>query len=151
MQRPKLKDSLYGEMFWDDWDEEQSYWYAPIATDSGEKFDLLICADSQADFLAVAGTRKTYHKLLQNLDSIRDEMVGEILENSGLLKKKRQRNSAEETIKKNLRLFSVKIFQDLSSTVEFVEKVPDDEDPNETFYALLDENCELLEAGIEEL
>ncbi len=152
MQRPKLKDSLYGEMFWDDWDEEQSYWYAPIAMDSGEKFDLLICADSQADFLAVAGTRQTYQKLLQNLGSIRDEMMDEIMENSRqLFKKKRQRDSAGEVIKKNLRLFSIKIFSDLSSEVSFVGKVAEDEDPDETFYALLDENCEMLEAGIEEL
>ena len=152
MQRPRLKDSLYGEMFWEDWDEDEAYWYAPMKNESGDLFSLLIRADSQADFLAVAGTRQTYQKLLQNLGSIRDEMMGEIMENSRrLFKKKRQRDSAGETIKKNLRLFSIKIFSDLSSEVSFVGIVAEDKEPDETFYALLDENCELIEAGIEEL
>lgn len=151
MQRPKLKDKVYGEMFWEDWEEDDMFWYAPMKTDAGERFDLSICADSQANFLAVVGTHSTYRRIMENLDSILTEMLAEILKNSRLLKKKRERKSAGETIKKELRLFSVKIFQDLSSTVEFVEKVGDDEDPDEKFYALIDEKGGMLRAGVEEL
>lgn len=151
-QQPKLKDKVYGEMFWDDLDEDEAFWYAPMKTGAGEQFDLLIRAYSQADFLAVAGTHSTYRKLLENLDAVRDSMIAEILEKSRkLFKKKRQRASFGKMIKSDLRLFSIKIYEDLSAEVRFVEKVGEDEDPDETFYALLDKNGEVIEAGIEEL
>jgi len=53
MRRPKLKDSLYGEMYWEDWDEFENYWFAKIDNIPNERFELLINAASQADFLAV--------------------------------------------------------------------------------------------------
>jgi hypothetical protein len=151
-KQPKLKDKLYGEIFWDDWDEEESFWYAPMKTDSGERFDLLIRADSPTDFMTVGRTHSTYRKTLENLASIRDEMRADILENSRrVFKKKRERDSFGEALKKNLRLFSVKIYSDLSAEVAFAPVVGEDEDPDETFYALLDKEGEMIEAGIEEL
>lgn len=53
MHRPKLKDSLYGEMYWEDWDVLENYWFAKIDNIPNERFELLINAASQADFLAV--------------------------------------------------------------------------------------------------
>ena len=151
-ERTKLKDRFYGEMFWEEWDEDEAYWFAPMKDVSGEQFSLLIRADSPTDFMTVGGTHSTYKRLLENINSIRAEMVDEIMENSRrLFKKKRQRNSAGEVFKKNLRLFSIKIYSDLSSEVSFIGEVGEDEDPDETFYALLDTEGNLIEAGIEEL
>ena len=150
-ERTKLRDRLYGEMFWEEWDEYESYWYAPMKDASGIQFSLLIRADSPTDFMTVGGTHSTYKRLLENINSIRGEMMNEIMENSRLFKKKRQRNSAGEVFKKNLKLFSIKIYSDLSSEISFIGEVAEDEDPDETFYALLDTEGNLTEAGIEEL
>jgi hypothetical protein len=150
-KQPKLKDSLYGEMFWEDFDEYQSFWYAPMKTEKGERFDLLIRADSQADFLAVRGTHATYRRIMERLDAICDEMLGEILRDSLLLKKRRQRDSAAEKMKKSLRLFAIKIAGDLSAEVQFVERVGETEDPGEVFYAVLDPKGNLDDVGVEDL
>lgn len=151
-ERTKLKDALYGEMFWEEWDESEAYWSVQVKTDSGDDFSLLISADSPSDFMAVRMTHSTYKRILENVNSIRDEMIAEIMENSRrLLKKKRQRDSFAELIKKKLGLFSIKIYSNLSATVEFAEKVAEDEDHSEVFYALLDADGKLSEAGIEEL
>jgi len=152
MHRPKLKDKVYGEMFWEEWDEDESYWYAPIENEANDRFALLIRADSPTDFLAVGFTHSTYRRIIANIPNILDETVAEIMENSReLFKKKRQRNSAGEVIKKNLQIFSIKIYSDLSAEVEFVGRVAEDEDPDEVFYALLDTEGNLTEAGISEL
>ncbi len=152
MQRPKLKDKIYGEMFWEEWDDDEAYWFAPMKNGSGRDFSLLIRADSPTDFMTVGMTYSTYRKILENLDSIRAETVAEILGNSRkLFIKKRQKDSAGKELQKNLQLFSIKIYSDLSSEVEFIGEIAEDEDPDETFYALLDPDGNLTEAGIEEL
>ena len=150
MTRTTLKDKIYGQMFWEEWDEGEAYWYAPMEGDGGERFELLIRADSALDFLTVAATHSTYKRLLENIKSIRDETVREVLKNSrSLFKKKRQRDSAAETINKNLRLFSIKIHQDLSAEINFAGR--DEEDAEEVFYALIDADGNLTEAGLSEL
>lgn len=152
MHRPKLKDKVYGEMFWEEWDEDEAYWFAPVENEGRDRFSLLIRADSPANFLAVGFTYSTYRRIIENIPKILDETIAEIMDNSReLFKKKRQQRSAGENIKKNLRLFSIKIYSDLSAEVEFVEKVAEDEDPDEVFYALLDTKGNLTEAGISEL
>ncbi len=150
MTRTTLKDKIYGQMFWEEWDEGEAYWYAPMEGDGGERFELLIRADSALDFLMVAATHSTYKRLLENIKSIRDETVREVLENSrSLFKKKRQRDSAAETINKNLRLFAIKIYQDLSAEINFAGQ--DEEEAEEVFYALIDADGKLTEAGLSEL
>ncbi|MDQ3375088.1 MAG: hypothetical protein M3521_14530 [Acidobacteriota bacterium] len=150
MTRTTLKDKIYGQMFWEEWDEGEAYWYAPMEGDGGERFELLIRADSALDFLTVAATHSTYKRLLENIKSIRDETVREVLKNSrSLFKKKRQRDSAAETINKNLRLFSTKIHQDLSAEINFAGQ--DEEEAEEVFYALIDADGNLTEAGLPEL
>ncbi|MBA3693597.1 MAG: hypothetical protein H0W77_09200 [Acidobacteria bacterium] len=150
MTRTTLKDKIYGQMFWEEWDEGEAYWYAPMEGDGGERFELLIRADSALDFLMVAATHSTYKRLLENIKSICDETVREVLENSrSLFKKKRQRDSAAETINKNLQLFSIKIYQDLSAEINFAGR--DEEDAEEVFYALIDADGNLTEAGLSEL
>jgi hypothetical protein len=152
MHRPKLKDKVYGEMFWEEWDEDEAYWYAPIENEGDDSFSLLIRADSPTDFLAVGLTHSTYRRIIENVPKILDETIAEIMENSRLLfKKKRQRDSAGEVIKKNLQIFSIKIYSDLSAEVEFVGRVAEDEDPDEVFYALIDTKGNVTETGISEL
>ncbi|MEO8071701.1 MAG: hypothetical protein ABI686_00490 [Acidobacteriota bacterium] len=138
-------------MFWEEWDADEAYWYAPMKIGSGRDFSLLIRADSLTDFMTVGGTHSTYQRLLENLNSLRDEMVGEIMENSrGFFKKKRQQISAGGILKKSLQLFSIKIYADLSSEISFIGETAEDEDPDETFYALIDPDGTLTEAGNEE-
>ena len=150
MTRTTLKDKVYGQMFWEEWDEDEAYWYAPMKSDDGERFELLIRAASPMDFLTVAVTHSTYKRLLENIKSIRDKTVREVLENSGaLFKKKRQKNSVAETIKNNLRLFSIKIYQDLSAEINYAGR--DEEDAEEVFYALIDAEGNFTEAGLTEL
>lgn len=151
-ERTKLKDALYGELLWEEWDGSEAYWFAPMNTDSGDDFSLLISADSPSDFMAVRMTHPTYKRIIKNVNSIRDEMIAEIMEYSrGLLKKKRQRDSFAELIRKKIEIFSIKINSNLSATVEFAEKVAENEEHTEVFYALLDPDGKLIEAGIEEL
>ncbi len=152
MHRPRLKDKIYGEMFWEEWDEDESYWYAPVENGQDGRFSLLIRADSLTDFLAVGFTHSTYRRIIENIPRILDETIAEIMGNSReFFKKKRQRSSFGEVIKKNLRIFSIKIYSDLFAEVEFVGRVAEDEDPDEVFYALIDTEGNLTEAGISEL
>ena len=149
MQRPKLKDKLYGEMVWEDWDEGEAYWYSLMKTEHGDEFSLFIRAFSLTDFMTVGGTHSTYRRLLENINVIRSEMVDEIMENSShLFIKKRQRRSAGEVVKKNLKLYSIKIYSDLSSEIEFTGEVGEDEDLDESFYALVDNCGKFTEAGV---
>ena len=149
MQRPKLKDSLYGEMVWEDWDEDEAYWYAPMKNENGDEFSLFIRAYSPADFMTVGGTHSTYRRLLENINVIRSEMVDEVMENSRkLFIKKRQRRSAGEVVKKNLKLYAIKIYADLSSEVEFTDEIGEDEDLDEILYALVDNHGKFTEAGV---
>jgi hypothetical protein len=148
---PKLKDKIYGELSWEDWDENEAYWYASMEDKSGNSYSLLISADSQLDFWAVRSSHPTFLKIHENLNSIRDEMIYEILENSRrLFKKKRQRDSAGETFKKKLKLFSIKIYSDQTSQVDFVGNFAENGDPDESFYAVLDQEGNLVDVGIEE-
>ena len=76
-------------------------------------------------------------------------MVDELMENSRrLFIKKRQRRSAGEVVKKNLKLYSIKIYSDLSSEVEFTGEVGESEDLGETFCALVDKQGKFTEAGV---
>lgn len=150
MRRPKLKDGLYGVMYWNDWDDFENHWFARIENVPNEDFDLLVIAESQADFLAVGGTHATYKKLLANIDELRGQMIGNILEKMReLFKKTRQRKSAAETLKQKMRLYSITIYQDLSAELQFAER--DDEDPEELFYATIDKTGILVEAGVEKI
>lgn len=149
MHRPKLKDSLYGEMYWEDWDEFENCRFAKIDNVPNQSFELLINAASQADFLAVTGTHTTYKNLIENLVSIRSLMVQDILDNSRrLFKKERQRKFVGEKITQTLRLFRIKIFQDLSAEMQFAKN--DLETSEEVFYALIDNEGNLTEAGMRE-
>ena len=73
MHRPKLKDKVYGEMFWEEWDEDESYWFAPVKDEKGGEFSLLIRAASPADFMAVGFTHSTYRRIIENIPKILDE------------------------------------------------------------------------------
>lgn len=148
MTIPKLSDKIYGRMSWDELSEREGYWFAPMEL-AGKKFDLLVYADSPLDFLAVRMTHPTYQKLLNDLNSIREKMIARILENSReLFKKKRHRYVAGETLKRSLDLYCIKIFQDLSAEVEFAG--PEEEEMDEIFYAVINVEGNVIDAGISE-
>lgn len=149
MMRTKLTDKIYGQMLWEEWDDDEAYWFAPLNID-GKKVEFLIEADSPLDFFAVGRTHSVYQRIVQMQDVIRAEMVRLILEKSReLFKKKRQRNAARDVISKNLKLSSIKIYQELSAEIRFVGNVA--EDPEEIFHALIDAEGKLVDAGILEL
>lgn len=149
-KQPKLKDKIYGQMYWDDIGDD-AFWFAKIIDESESDFDVLIYAESPVDFLAVSRTHSTYKRLIENITGILDKTVDNILENSReLFKKQRQRKGAGNNIKKNLRLYCIKVYPDLSATVEFTEKVSEDEDPEEIFFADFDEEGKFIEAGVSE-
>src|SRR5690349_7193505 len=114
-KRPRLKDKIYGELVWNDWDDEDDnfYWYGRIKDETGEEIEIVIYAESSIDFLAVGRTHSIYKRLIENLAQILDKTIEKALKDSLVLfKKARQRISAENTIKKKLRLHGIKIYSD---------------------------------------
>jgi len=149
-KQPKLKDKIYGQMYWDDIGDD-TFWFARMIDESGSDFDVLIYAESPVDFLVVSRTHSTYKRLIENITDILDKTVDKILENSReLFKKQRQRKGTGNFIKKTLRLYSIKIYPDLSATVEFTEKISEDEDPEEIFFADFNGEGKFIDAGVSE-
>ena len=60
-KQSKFKDSLYGEMRWED-DFEETYWFSRIKDNDDSEHEILIYADSPTDFMATRGTHSTYKK-----------------------------------------------------------------------------------------
>ena len=153
-KQPKLKDSLYGSMFWEDLDEDtDGHWCAQIDFVPNEEFDLLIEAGS-LDFMAVRNTHSIVKKLIADIPSIRRQMIQAITDNlQDWADNRTERKEILERLKKNLKVFSLKIYYDLSSEIEFSEEGfldrPIDE-WGDNFYVLLDNKGEFLEAGIED-
>jgi hypothetical protein len=148
-KQPKLKDNLYGEMLWEDYDEYGEYmWFANIVDEVNGSFQVYIIADSSLDFMAVRNTHSTYKKLLADLPNIRKKTVLELLENEEIgFNKKRQKKIAIEKIDKTLELQSIKIYQDLSSTVCFDSETLL-EDSDEFIFTLIGSDGEIVEAEI---
>ncbi|CAN5265389.1 hypothetical protein BH20ACI1_BH20ACI1_11360 [soil metagenome] len=147
MNRTKLKDKIYGEMFWEEWDEFQSFWYAPMTIEADGKFDLLIHADSPLDFLAVGGTHKTFYKLLEDMPSIRKKTVRDLVENGEItFPKSKHKKTAMEMLEKELKLISIKIFGDLSAEIIFDAEMFDETD--DVIFTLIDKDGEFIEAEI---
>ncbi len=152
-KQPKLNDSLYGQMYWEDVDDElEPHWFARIDSVPNEKFEVLIETDSPLDFMAIRNTHSTFKKLMADILSIRKRIIQDILGNlQNLVKNRSQRKSIGESLKKNLKISSVKIYYDLSSKIEFSEEGYMDKYINELdddFYVLLDNEGNYLEAGI---
>ncbi len=149
-KQPKLKDKLYGEMFWEEVDEFHRFWFARMTDAAGERFELLIHADSPVDFLAVGMTHKTFRELLEQMASIRRKTVRDLIDNEEIaFEKTRHKKSATEMIEKTLKLFSIKIFGDLSAKICFDSEMFDETD--EMIFTLIDKNGEFLEAEIGEM
>ena len=151
-KQPKLKDSLYGSMFWEDLDEDtDGHWCASIKFVPSEEFDLLI-ETAPLDFMAVRNTHSIYKKLIADIPSIRRRMIQEILHDlPDIVKDRSHRKSIVERLKKNLNIFSIRIYYDLSSEIEFAEEGFMDraiEDLEDNFYVLLDNKGDFSEAGI---
>lgn len=149
-KQPKLKDSLYGEMLWEDYDDGSEYfWFSNIADVSGEKFQIYIVAVSPLDFLAVRSTHSTYKKLIADLPEIRRKTISDLLKNEELnFVKKRQKNSAVEKIEKTLKLQSIKIYSDLSSVICFDSEMFEGE-TDEFIFTLIGSDGAFLEAEID--
>jgi hypothetical protein len=154
-KQPKLKDSLYGQMFWEDFDEyTEPHWFAKIKNVPNEEFDVIIETDSPLDFMAVRNTHSTYKKLVANLPSIRRQMIENILRNiDEWAENQTERKKLSESLKKPLQIFSIRIYYDLSSEIVFAENGYLDkpiQDWDDHFYVLLDKKGEFLEAGVED-
>ncbi len=153
-KQPKLKDSFYGEMFWQDFDEDsETHWFARIGNVPNEQFEVSIAAESPLDFMAVRNTYSTYKKLLADLPSIRQKTIEYILENIDECAENRtERKELRERLNQPLKLALITIYYDLSSTIEFAQEdyinVPFDE-LQDNLYALISDDGEFLEAGIE--
>ncbi len=154
-KQPKLKDNLYGEMFWQDWDEDlEKVWFARIDNVPNEEFEVLIETESPLDFIAVRNTHSTYKKLIADLPAIRQKTIDFILANIAEWADNRtERKALRERLNQPFKLYAIKIYYDLSSYIEFAEEdymnVPIDES-RDNFYALIDIKGEFIEAGIED-
>ena len=139
---------------WEDLDEDtDGHWCAQIDFVPNEEFDLLIEAGS-LDFMAVRNTHSIVKKLIADIPSIRQQMIQNITENlQDWADNRTDRKEILERLKKNLKVFSIKIYYDLSSEIEFSEEGfldrPIDE-WGDNFYVVLDTKGEFLEAGIED-
>ncbi|MGI9056874.1 MAG: hypothetical protein ACR2F2_13850 [Pyrinomonadaceae bacterium] len=148
-RQPKIKDSLYGEMLWeDDYEDGEYMWFADIEDEINGQFQIYIIADSPSEFMAVRNTHSTYKKLLADLPNVRKKTVLDLIKNEEIeFNKKRQNNFAIEKIEKTLELHSIKIYQDLSSTVCFdSEMLLGDSD--EFIFTLIGSDGKVLEAEI---
>lgn len=148
-RQPKLNDGLYGEMRWEDYDEDGEYmWFADINDEVNGRFQVYIIADSPSEFMAVRNTHSTYKKLLADLPNIRRKSVLELVENEEIgFNKQRQKKFAVEKIEKTLELHSIKIFQDLSAIICFdSETLLGDSD--EFIFTSIGSDGEVLESEI---
>ena len=143
-------------MFWQDFDEDvETTWFARIENVPNEKFEILIKTESTLDFMAVRNTHSTYKKLIADLPSIRQKTIDFILENIDEWAENRtERKELRERLNQPLNLFSITIYYDLSSNIEFAEEdymnAPFDES-QDNLYALISNDGEFLEAGIEDI
>ena len=152
-KQPKLTDSLYGQMFWEDWDDEtEPHWFARIDFIPNEAFEVLIETDSPLDFMAVRHTHPTFKKLMSEFSSIRNQMIQNILDNlNDWAENRTERRALAELLKKPLKIFSVTIYDDLSSEIEFAEDGYREiaiSEANDNFYALIDKEGNFVEAGV---
>src|SRR5688572_20226445 len=144
MNQPKLKDGLYGQMIWDD---EEFCWFATIENVPNEDFQVYVYSDSPLNFLTVRNTHQTYQRLINDLASIRRRAMREIIENNkNIPAKKRERKFMAEVIEKELKVFSISIYEDLTSVVHFDAEIFDEE----FIVALIGANGEFLEARLSE-
>ncbi len=148
-KQPKLKDSIYGEMGWEDDIDFEQYWFARVENDVHGEYEVLIYADSPADFMAVRGTHSTYNRILTELSQIKLESIRYIIENAEDVRfqRSRQKEFAVKKIESGLRLFCVKIYQDLSSEVVFDSEMFDETD--EFIFTDLTADGELVESSID--
>lgn len=144
MNQPKLKDSVYGEMFWED---ESEWWFARVEDKRHGGFEIMIHCESPLNFFAVRNTHSTFRKLLDEIPSIKRKSVRELFENEEVrFQKARHKSQAAEMVEQKLELFSITIYEDLSAEVVFDSEMFDDTD--EFVFAHVDENGDLLEAAI---
>lgn len=146
-KQPKLKDSLYGEMLWEN-DFDETYWFSRIRDAAIGEHEILIYADSPSDFMAVRGTHRTYQNILSGLAKIKSDSARYLLENERDLRfqKSRHKDFAAKKIEGELQIFCVKIFQDLSSTVIFDSEMFDETD--EFVFTLLANDGGFIESSI---
>ena len=144
MNQPKLKDGLYGQMIWDD---EEFCWLATIENVPNENFQVYVYSDSPLNFLAVRNTHRAYQRLIGDLASIRRQAMREMIEtNKNIPAKKRERKFIAEVIEKELKVFSVSIYKDLSSAIHFDAEIFEEE----FIVAFIGANGEFLEARLSE-
>ena len=144
---PTIKDTIYGEMNWEEWGVDFGAWYSRMEYEENESFDLHIRANSPMDFLAIRNTHQTYQSLLVNLPIIQQQASHYLLKDSKIIPKKKERNRVSKVLGQNLRIFSIIIYEDLSSEINFDATLLDDIDT--TVIALISSDGKLLDAYFE--
>lgn len=144
---PKLKDKIYGEMNWEQWEDDYGFWFSRIKDEEYESFDLLIRAASPMSFLAAGNTHQIFEDLLLNLPSIRNQAVQRIFKNTRLFPKKKERNHVKKVFEQMLELTSIMIFEDLSSEIGFVATVLKKKDSRVVVF--VGSECEFLDVSFE--
>lgn len=61
-----MKNSLYGELRWEDAFDEK-YWFARVENEIFGEHEVLIYVNSPTDFMTVLGTHSTYKNILADL------------------------------------------------------------------------------------
>ena len=140
---PNLQDKLYGEMKWDD---EEFCWFSFVEVVPGDRIQVCVYAETPLDFLAVRNTHQTYNRLLDKTIELRQRAMREIIgNNTKISPKKRERQFMANMLEKELRLFSVMIYEDLSATVYFDAEIFEED---ELVQVLIGANGEFLQASV---
>lgn len=144
---PKLKDKVYGEMIWEQWEDDLGVWYSRMKDDEYEMYEIYIHAKSPMDFLAVGRTHKTYQNLMLNLPFIQTQAAQYFFKNSDIFPKKKERYYVSRIFSEMLEMISITIYEDLSSEIHFLATVLEENDS--TMVALVNPQGEFIEAFIE--
>ncbi len=147
-KQPTMKDSLYGKMYWEDFDYVGD-WFSHVDDDVNGEHEVHIAAESQSEFMAVRNSHTVYKRLLADLPNIRRKTVLELLENEELgFAKNKHKKFAVEKIEKTLKLHSIKIYYDASAKIAFDSEMLG-EDSDEFIFAYVEPDGELAEADID--
>lgn len=144
---PKIKDKIYGEMNWEEWDYDYGFWFSNIEDEEFGEFEMLVHSNSLMDFLAVRNTHKTYNSLMINLPIIIDKALEKIFKEGKIFTKRKERRHVKKVFGQHLELVSIKIFSDLNSEITFTATIQGDTDTE--LAILLDESLNIIDFTFE--
>jgi hypothetical protein len=127
------------------WDDELECWFARVENVPDESFEIYIQSESPLNFFAVKSTHQTYQRLIGDLPAIRRQAFRELIENEKRISaKRRERKFIAEVLEKEVEIFSITIYEDLSSEIRYDAEIFDDE----WIVVLIGANGEFLDVGV---